>query len=125
MASLSVQEKRMAQAVAQHVQALDLEGAVAEQVTLLLCVIFLLEYSVLTCLQTALRTSFFQRMGSKFEMTNLPLLRGNNGAKPVLGWSSQPLQTSMLVMEHSQVSVRIFNDLLCIMGDKMALYPEM
>jgi hypothetical protein len=32
MASLSVQEKRTAQAVAQHVQARDLEGAVAEQV---------------------------------------------------------------------------------------------
>ena len=33
MASLSPQEKRIADAVAQHVQARDLEAAVAEQVT--------------------------------------------------------------------------------------------
>ena len=31
----------------------------------------------------------------------------------------------MLLGQQNQLAVRMFNDLLCIMGDKMALYPEM
>ncbi len=64
-------------------------------------------------------------MGTKFELANLPSLRPDYGSKPVLGWSSQPRETSFLVMEQSQLAVRMFNDLQCIMGDKIALYPEM
>jgi hypothetical protein len=64
-------------------------------------------------------------MASKFEMSNLPSLRPNYSGKPALGWCLQPRETSFLVMEQSQIAVRMFNDLLCIMGDKIALYPEM
>jgi hypothetical protein len=112
----------MSQAVAQHVQARDLEGAVAEQVPL--HVLFGCSF-VMLLLQTSLRGSFFQRMGSKFELANLPLLRANISNKPILGWSCEARERSFLVLEHNQLAVRMFNDLLCIMGDKMALYPEM
>ena len=64
-------------------------------------------------------------MGSRFELSNLPLLRPTQSGKPVLGWSLQPRETSFLVIEQSHLAVRMFNDLLCIMGDKIALYPEM
>jgi hypothetical protein len=64
-------------------------------------------------------------MSSKFELSYVPTLRANISSKPVFGWSSQPRETSFLVIEPSQPAVRMFNDVLCIMGDKMALYPEM
>ena len=64
-------------------------------------------------------------MASKFELFNVPTLRANISGKPVFGWSSHARETSFLVVEPSQTAVRMFNDVLCIMGDKMALYPEM
>jgi hypothetical protein len=123
--SLSVQEKRMAQTIAQHVQARDLDSAVSEQVTLIFWLFPISAASFSHALQTFLRTSFFQRTASKFDLLNLPMLRANISSKPSLGWSSQPRDTSMLLGQQNQLAVRLFNDLLCIMGDKMALYPEM
>ena len=64
-------------------------------------------------------------MASKIELSYVPTLRANISSKPVFAWSSQARETPFLVIEPSQPAIRMFNDVLCIMGDKMALYPEM